>query len=40
MILSISGTTIDQEHPLDALLVQFAPDDTVKLQVLARRQRP
>ncbi len=34
VILSINGTTIDQEHPLDALLVQFAPNDTVTLSVL------
>ena len=34
VILSINGTTIDQEHPLDALLVQFAPNDTVTLNVL------
>ena len=34
VILSIDGTTIDQEHPLDALLVQFAPNDTITLNVL------
>jgi serine protease Do len=34
VILSINGTTIDQEHPLDALLVQFAPNDTVQLDVV------
>ena len=34
VILSINGTTIDGEHPLDALLVQFAPNDTVQLVVL------
>ena len=34
VILSINGTTIDQEHPLDALLVQFAPNDTITLHVL------
>jgi serine protease Do len=34
VILAINGTTIDQEHPLDALLVQFAPDDTIQLDVL------
>jgi serine protease Do len=34
VIVSINGTTIDQEHPLDALLVQFAPNDTVTLNVL------
>jgi 2-alkenal reductase len=34
IILSINGRTIDQEHPLDALLTQFAPDDQVVLEVL------
>ena len=34
VVLSINGTKVDQEHPLDALLVQFAPGQTVKLQIL------
>ena len=34
IILSLNGIRIDQEHPLDALLVQFAPDDQVVLDVL------
>ncbi len=34
IILSINGINIDTEHPLDALLVQFAPNDTVVLDVL------
>ena len=34
VILSINGIQIDQEHPLNALLVQFKPNDTVKLDVL------
>ncbi len=34
VVLSINGTKIDQEHPLDALLVQFAPGQVVKLEVL------
>jgi S1-C subfamily serine protease len=34
IILSIDGTRIDQEHPLDALLVQFAPETSVTLDVL------
>ena len=34
VIESINGITIDQEHPLDALLVQFAPGDVVHLAVL------
>ncbi|MEO5966051.1 MAG: trypsin-like peptidase domain-containing protein, partial [Candidatus Limnocylindrales bacterium] len=34
IIMSINGIKIDGEHPLDALLVQFAPDDTVALDVL------
>ena len=34
VIESINGIAIDQEHPLDALLVQFAPGDVIHLQVL------
>ena len=34
VILAINGIQIDQEHPLDALLVQFKPEDTVRLDVL------
>ena len=34
IILSINGQKIDQEHPLDARLVQFAPGGTVTLEVL------
>jgi S1-C subfamily serine protease len=34
VILSINGIQIDQEHPLDALLVQFKPNDTVNLVIL------
>jgi serine protease Do len=34
IILAINGIRIDQEHPLDALLVQFAPEDTIELDVL------
>ena len=34
IILSINGQKIDQEHPLDARLVQFAPGGTVTLDVL------
>jgi S1-C subfamily serine protease len=34
VIQSINGITIDAEHPLDALLVQFAPGDVIHLQVL------
>jgi S1-C subfamily serine protease len=34
IILSINGIRIDQEHPLDAVLVQFAPEDTIELEVL------
>ena len=30
----INGIQVDQEHPLDALLVQFEPDDAVALDVL------
>ena len=34
VILPINGIQVDQEHPLDALLVQFKPDDAVTLEVL------
>ena len=34
VILSINGIQVDQEHPLDALLVRFKPDDAVTLEVL------
>jgi S1-C subfamily serine protease len=34
IIQAINGIGIDQEHPLDALLVQFAPGETVTLDVL------
>ena len=34
IILAINGIRIDQEHPLDALLVQFKPNDSVTLDVL------
>src|SRR5829696_6333958 len=34
VILSINRIQVDQEHPLDALLVRFKPDDAVTLEVL------
>jgi len=34
IILSLNGIRIDQEHPLDAVLVQFAPEEKVVLDVL------
>ena len=34
IILKVSGITLDKEHPLDATLVQFAPGDTITLDVL------
>ena len=34
IITAINGIAVDGEHPLDALLVQFAPGDTVTLDVL------
>ncbi|HYO43936.1 MAG TPA: trypsin-like peptidase domain-containing protein [Candidatus Limnocylindrales bacterium] len=34
IIISISGIKIDGEHPLDAILTQFMPEDTVSLDVL------
>ena len=34
IIVALNGIKIDQEHPLDALLVQFSPGDTIALDVL------
>lgn len=34
IITSIEGQPVDKEHPLDALLVQYAPGQTVTLDVL------
>ncbi len=34
IIVSISGITLDGEHPLDAVLTQFSPGSTVTLDVL------
>ena len=34
IITSIDGKAIDEEHPLDATLAQFAPGATVSLDVL------
>jgi S1-C subfamily serine protease len=34
IILSIEGTTVDAEHPLDALLTSYAPGQAVTLSIL------
>ena len=34
IITKINGVAVDGEHPLDATLSQYAPDDTVSLEVL------
>ena len=34
IIISVNGKPIDDEHPLDATLSQFAPDTTVPVEVL------
>ena len=34
IILAIEGTTVDSEHPLDALLTSYAPGQAVKLTIL------
>jgi serine protease Do len=34
IITAINGIRIDQEHPLDAVLTQFSPEDSVVLDVL------
>jgi len=34
IIVKINGVAVDDEHPLDATLSQYAPDETVSLEVL------
>ena len=34
IIVSLQGQAIDTEHPLDAVLSQFAPGQTVSLTIL------
>jgi 2-alkenal reductase len=34
IITSVDGKAIDEEHPLDAVLAQFSPGDTVSIDVL------
>ncbi len=34
ILLAINGTPLDQEHPLDAMLVQHAPNEVITLDVL------
>jgi serine protease Do len=34
IIVAINGTKVDTEHPLDELLVQYSPNDTIVLDVL------
>ena len=34
IVLSINGQAIDAEHPLDAVLTQFAPGDTIQVEIL------
>jgi len=36
IITAINGIVIDQEHPLNLLLVQFAPNDTIQLTVIRK----
>jgi S1-C subfamily serine protease len=38
IIVAIEGIAVDQEHPLDALLVRFAPGRTINLSVLRAGQ--
>lgn len=39
IVVSIEGQTIDAEHPLDAVLTQFAPGQTVTLQIVRDGER-
>ncbi len=34
ILVSINGKTIDQEHPLDTLLTQFSPGETVQVEIV------
>ncbi|MEA2520274.1 MAG: hypothetical protein QOF49_2354, partial [Chloroflexota bacterium] len=34
IVLAINGQVIDAEHPLDAVLTQFAPSDTISIEIL------
>jgi serine protease Do len=34
IVLEIEGTTVDSEHPLDALLTSYAPGQAIKLTIL------
>jgi S1-C subfamily serine protease len=34
IVTSINGQVIDTEHPLDAVLTQFAPGDTISIEIL------
>jgi S1-C subfamily serine protease len=39
IVLAIEGTTVDSEHPLDALLTSYAPGQSVKLTILRDGQQ-
>jgi S1-C subfamily serine protease len=39
IVVSIEGQAIDAEHPLDAVLTQFAPGDSITLEVLRGEER-
>jgi S1-C subfamily serine protease len=39
ILVSINGKAIDQEHPLDTLLTQFAPGETVTIEIVRDGQR-
>ncbi len=39
IVVAINGLAIDAEHPLDAVLTQFAPGDTITLEILRGTDR-
>ncbi|HUQ77937.1 MAG TPA: trypsin-like peptidase domain-containing protein [Patescibacteria group bacterium] len=39
IVVAINGQAIDAEHPLDAVLTQFAPGDTITLEILRGADR-
>jgi S1-C subfamily serine protease len=38
IVIAINGQTLDAQHPLDAVLTQFAPGDTITLEVLRGKE--
>lgn len=39
VIVAVEGINLDSEHPLDAVLTQFAPGETIRLEILRGSER-